>query len=271
MRIAHVAGFAAAVALAGSAFAVDISVDGNNEQQTIDGFGSSVMNWMSSVYGNAANRTDYARDLGCSIVRGELHPSSITKNACMNLNPTTFGADINANVALMDFAQSRISITGGFMQAVYAQRLDDMKIMLSIWTPPDWMKTNSFNGDPGCQSYGGHLTRTAANRTNFARYVAAYIKGYSARYQIPVYNLSVQNELDWAHDPSSWTTSCQYFSTVYPGGADRTANGPAVGTNDYNLAVRAVYDELRANSIPMKFFGPEKAISCRASTTWASR
>jgi hypothetical protein len=114
---------------------VDIVVDGATEYQTIDGFGTSVMTWMSSVYGNAQFRTDYARDLGCSVVRGELHPMAITKNACMDRNPTTFGADIDANVALMDFSQSRVSITGGFMQAVYAQRLDDRYIYLCSCRP----------------------------------------------------------------------------------------------------------------------------------------
>ncbi|MBD3239690.1 MAG: hypothetical protein GF331_03830 [Chitinivibrionales bacterium] len=243
-----------------SVLGVDIVVNGADENQVIDGFGTSVMNWMSAVYGNAQLRTDYARDLGCSVVRGELHPAAITKDACMDRNPTQFGTDIDANIALMDFVnQSRVSITGGFMEAVYEQRLDEMKVMLSIWTPPDWMKANTNFGDPGCQSYGGHLIRTDANRTNFARYVAAWIKGFSQTYNIPVYCLSVQNELDWAHSPSSWTTSCQYFSTVYPGGDTRTNNGPAVGVNDYNPAVQYVHDELEANNLQIKFFGPEKS------------
>lgn len=254
------ASFAVALLSIRAAVGVDIVVDGADENQVIDGFGTSVMNWMSAVYGNAQLRTDYVHDLGCSIVRGELHPAAITKDRCMDQNPTQFGPDIDANVALMDFVgQSRVSITGEFMEAVYAQRLDDMKVMLSIWTPPDWMKANTNFGDPGCQSYGGHLVRTDANRTNFARYVAAWIKGFADTYNIPVYCLSVQNELDWAHAPSSWTTSSQYFSTVYPSGDTRTNNGPPIGENDYNPAVRYVYDELEANNLSIKLFGPEKS------------
>ncbi len=243
-----------------AAFGIDIVVDGTDENQVIDGFGTSVMNWMSGVYGNAQLRTDYVQDLGCSVLRGELHPAAITKDACMDRNPTQFGPDIDANVALMDFVgQSRVSITGEFMEAVYAQRLDEMKVMLSIWTPPDWMKANTNFGDPGCQSYGGHLVRTDANRTNYARYVAAWLKGFADTYAIPIYCLSVQNELDWAHAPSTWTTSCQYFSTVYPGGDTRTDNGPPLGENDYNPAVQYIHDELEANNLDIKLFGPEKS------------
>ena len=233
------------------AFAVTITVDGSSEHQVIDGFGTSVMNWMSAEYGNAEARRIYAQDMGGSIVRGELHPQAITKGP-MNLNPTVFGPDIDANAALMDFTgQSRVSITGGFAQAVYNQRIDEMKVMLSIWTPPHWMKENAQFVEPGPQSYGGYLIRTEANRTNFARYVAAWVKGFSETYQIPVDVLSVQNELDWAHSPATWTTSCQYHSTNFPAGSP--------GYNTYNPAVRAVYNELKANNISLEFAGPEKS------------
>lgn len=241
-------------------FAVDVTIDGSDEQQTIDGFGTSVMNWMASTFADAEVRRIYARDLGCSIVRGELHPMAITKDKCMDKNPTTFGSDIAANAALMDFdGQSRVYITGRFMKAVYNDRLDEMKIMLSIWTPPDWMKANTRFGDPGCQSYGGHLVRTDENRTNFARYVAAWIYGFQQEYSIPVHALSVQNELDWAHANASYTTSCQYFATDYPTGSSRADNGPPLGVNDYNPAVRYVYDELKANDLDIKLLGPEKS------------
>ncbi len=241
------------------AHCADITVNGTVEYQTIDGFGTSIMNWMDSVYANAQNRTDFARDLGCSIVRGELHPAAITKDDCMDANPTTFGADIDANVGLMDFRNHyRLSITGEFMKAVYGQRLDDMKVTFSIWTPPHWLKENAvLSTEYGCQSYQGHLARTADNRTQFGRYVAAWLKGFSAVYGVPVYSLSVQNELDWAHDPSTWTTSCQYFSTKYP--ADR-ANGPALGQNDFNPAIDYAYRELHANGLGfIKLMGPEKS------------
>ncbi|MBD3243263.1 MAG: hypothetical protein GF331_21920 [Chitinivibrionales bacterium] len=246
--------------LLGTSWAVTITIDGNDENQTMDGFGTSVMNWDSTFNCDEDFYRIYTQDLGCSIIRGELHPAAIT-GECMNLNETQFGPDIDANVALMDFeGYTRISITGNWMEAVYNQRLDEMLIMLSIWTPPHWMKTDAeFSESQGCQSYGGYLTRTHENRTNFARYVAAWIKGFSQTYNVPIDALSVQNELDWAHPVESWTTSCVYHSAQYPEEVSERNDALPLGINEYNIAVNYIHDELNANGIYPLMMGPERS------------
>jgi O-glycosyl hydrolase len=238
-------------------FAETITIDTQAEFQQIDGFGTSVMNWDSAFNCDPDFYEAYAVDLGCSIIRGELHPAAITGD-CMDKNPTTFNENVDENAALMNFSDyTRVSITGNWMQEVYSRRLDEMKVMLSIWTPPHWMKSEAIlSSSQGCQSYQGYLTRTHENRTNFARYVTAWVKGFTQAYDVPLYGLSVQNELDWGHSVDSWTTSCVYASSIYP---TSSRNGLPLGENDYNTAVRYVHDELAANDMHPVMMGPERS------------
>lgn len=92
-----------------------------------------------------------------------MRPSPITGDDCQDGNPTNFGADIDQNVSLMNFSHSDVAITGEFMKSVYAQKLDEMKTMFSIWTPPHWMKSGTAFIGQGCSSFKGHLTRTRLN------------------------------------------------------------------------------------------------------------
>lgn len=225
---------------------IQLSLDANTTYQTIDGFGTSVMHWLADQYANEAYRTAYAQDLGCSIIRGNLHCSAITGEESMNGNKTTFGSDIDKNAALMDFSVNRVATTGGFMEAVYAQRLDEMKITFSIWTPPHWMKENAIlDAEKENQSFKGNLVRSDEMRTQYARYVAAWIKGFSETYNVPVYSLSVQNELNYAHEPSSWTTSCVYRAKT------------ALNENDFNPVINHFYAEFQANNLDVLLMGPE--------------
>ncbi|HLL87901.1 MAG TPA: hypothetical protein VK324_01225, partial [Tepidisphaeraceae bacterium] len=238
-------------------FAVDVAIDGATMFQTIDGFGAMAPSYTaeraSLLYG----------DMGASMVRIALSSRALRAPGDTQYNtpvtPVTLGPDLAENIAKFNFAASRV---GNVLETVKASKSlatdGPVKVIASIWSPPHWMKgaeVNPWTGayvdrDPvtdgtqhvwplvnyyGNESSGGSLYDTPENLTQFARYVAAYVKGAELATGVPIYAVNLQNEPRF-HEP--------YDSCVY---------NPAL----YVKAVKAVAAEFRANGITTKIHGPE--------------
>jgi O-glycosyl hydrolase len=208
--------------------AVDVTIDATDRRQSIDGFGTALG---GSTPANLVKSDDfqkmYFQDLGSSMLRVALNFSTL-KAADGNLaTPVYLGPNIDKNIALFDWNQYNIKQSGIFARAAMKQGLDDTKIIAAIWSPPHWMKGPELNPNNGNvtsvqpvidyttygvpNASGGSLIDTEANLTQFARWVAAYVKGFEQTFGAPIYALSIQNELAF-HEPYH---SCVYTPELY--------------------------------------------------------
>lgn len=221
--------------LATCSFAVEVSVDLARKHQSIDGFGTCLAWWKEKPYDDPAFREMYWRDLGCSMLRMELHPNALTSNGKLDGPAIVLGEDIDRNIALLDFKAKGVRNFGEFARAGSKLKLDQMKLIGSLWTPPHWMKSGATINPRDGQSGGGSLKMDADNLQQFARYVAAYVKGFEQTYGVPIAALSIQNELRFKQN----FNSCVYTP------------------HDYSTAVAAVAAEFQRCGIKTQLIGPE--------------
>jgi O-glycosyl hydrolase len=200
---------------------VSINIATGTRFQTIQGLGTGLSS--DSPVWNSKYLQTYTQDLGASALRIALTPNILP-------NQVTLGPAVQNNTALFNFlgnypqtnwgqfAAQAVSATGG-----------QMKLLGSVWTPPAWMKTNNSLGN------GGSLIQTQANLTQFARYMAAYVKGFQQAYGVPLYAVSIQNEPRFAEP---------YASCVY-------------SDSQYVAAINAVGAEFARDGITTKIMAPE--------------
>ncbi len=96
-----------------------------------------------------------------------------------------------------------------------------MKIMVSVWTQPHWMKIGAEDCHPdqwNRYTMGGTLPYTDDGREQNARYLTAAIKKIETDYNIAIYGISPQNELDWWHACETYTESCKKYYSGDPEG-----------------------------------------------------
>jgi O-glycosyl hydrolase len=175
--------------------------------------------------------------------------------------PVNMVEDIQANIDAFDWNSVPTKLFGGIIEASKTKKLDSFKVIGSIWTPPHWMKgeerdeaTGQFNGKlpeikqvgQYLNSNGGSLIDTPANLEQFGRYVAAYVKGYEQKFGVPLYAISIQNELAFSEP---------YNSAVYD---------PAL----YVKALKAVASSFDHYGITTKLIGPEDVGVGSTSNPW---
>jgi glucuronoarabinoxylan endo-1,4-beta-xylanase len=199
---------------------VSITVNQTTKFQKIEGFGTALSSdshvWVPQYL------QMYTQDLGASILRIPLTPDILP-------NQVTLGPNVQANINLFNFMGNYPQTNWGqFAGQAVAATGGQMKLIASVWSPPPWMKTTDSQN-------GGSLIQTQANLTQFARYMAAYVEGFQQSYGVPLYAVSIQNELRF------WEP---YPSTVY-------------GFGDYVNAVNAVGAEFARDGITTKIVGPE--------------
>jgi O-glycosyl hydrolase len=231
-------------------FSVNVTVNATQTFQQIDGFGTATAWWETSPYNEAGWTNMYYQDLGASMMRVDLNINALRGSDDNLTTPVTMVDDINTNIAQFDFHRATAGQNiGDVVAASKTQKLDDFKLIGSIWTPPNWMKGPELNpttgkpdgnlphmgGPLGIDSLGGTLIDTPANLQQFGRYVAAYVKGYQEAYGVPFYAISIQNELAFTE---------QYNSCVYT---------PQI----YVDALKAVASAFREYGITTKIEGPE--------------
>ncbi|NIR00554.1 MAG: hypothetical protein GTN78_10195, partial [Gemmatimonadales bacterium] len=176
----------------------------------------------------------YWEDLGASIFRINMTPAALNLDAC-NETTTYLGPDIDENIALFNWdtnSKGDPNPYGAIAAAAATRAIDDYTIVGAIWSPPDYMKT----GQTCCQvneSCGGHLIQTSDNLTQFGRYVAAYVKGWSNYWGV---------DLEWVSPQNEPGMGANYSSCVY----DTEASG---GTAELPPAIQAARDELDANGL----------------------
>ena len=194
--------------------------------QTIAGFGGS-----EAFYANYLDSHPYQSEiysalfgqtsgLGLTFLRVQNSYYAFTGN-----NATTFDPD-----------------TPKVIQSATAVHGTPLTILMSSWTPPASIKSNSSidNGGTLNMVNGGY------NYSGFAQFWYDSLNAYAALGVTPTY-ISIQNEPDF----TATYVSCRFNPTEAPYGF------PATSYAGYGLAFDAVYKKLQTLSSPPKMIGPE--------------
>jgi O-glycosyl hydrolase len=91
----------------------------------------------------------YFQDLGSSMLRMDLNINALRGSDNDIATPVTMVEDINQNIAQFDFHNSRVQPFGDMAKASLTKKLDDFKLIASIWSPPHWMKGAELDAQSG--------------------------------------------------------------------------------------------------------------------------
>jgi glucuronoarabinoxylan endo-1,4-beta-xylanase len=198
---------------------VQITVDGSQKFQTMDGFGTAMYLYESPApYRDKRIQEMYAVDLRNSLLRMETTPN-VLKEKIDNVEEVSWQ---KFNLDREDNLKSNLE----FARAV-SKLNPRLRFTPSIWSPPGWMKDN--NRPTG----GGHLL--PQYYPHYAKYLAEWVKFVKAKYQTDIYAIGVQNELEF----SEFYCSCQYTPATW---------------RDMLIEV---HKRFQAEGIKTKIFGPE--------------
>jgi O-glycosyl hydrolase len=209
-----------------SAHAIEIKIDPGRRYQTIEGWGSSLISWdqENTAYDDPRWRAAF-RELGVNILRIDLAKEALIDDSGDPTVAVVLEEDIQSNIARMNFAHPRIKVFGDMAVWLKANALEpeQVKIVGSLWTPPHWMKgptgfeqshvtaptgkhpTPWLNEQSKGDSIGGRLLQSPQNLQQFGRYIAAWVKGFEQHYGVPLYAISIQNELSFENPFNSAT------------------------------------------------------------------
>jgi O-glycosyl hydrolase len=240
----------------------------------------SANSYNSPSYGNSGPGGNYVRTYTNAASYTNLFNGSQAPIAVM-------GPNIDSNIAYFNFTASGSGpqVAGLTAQAGQSLKssLGDFKLFASLWSPMPWVKLTDGNtyqsgganlpanstpfpfiwlgnfsggmldtsGTPLAQfndsSIGG--TGPSSALTQFARCMAAYLRGFQNTYGVSFYAISIQNELDFDEF---------YNSCFYP------------LTNGYLAALKAVRAQL--NQYPdlagIRIMGPEDVLGGSAYGMW---
>jgi O-glycosyl hydrolase len=234
----------------------------------------------SPSYGNAGPDGNYSRTYTNASSYTNVFNGSQATIAVM-------GPNIESNIAYFDFTTkgSGPQVAGVAAQAGKSRiaSLGDFKLFASLWSPMPWVKIsdgNTYgsggddlptNGTPypfiWLGNFSGGMLDTSgialpqfddsslggsgptSALTQFARCIAAYLRGFQNTYGVSFYAISIQNELDFDE---------YYNSCFYP------------LTNDYLAALKAVRAELTNYSdlAGIRIMGPEDVLGGDAYGMW---
>lgn len=223
-----------------------IKIDLSKEYQTIDGFGgfgAKKVWWDSAPFYDSEYITTAMENMGCSIFRTQLY---------FDFEPVNDNNDPN----VLDESKLKFGPTSDngkqfdFLKAITAK---GAKTIVSVWTPPSWMKDfsdpktipdecyNCWNC-PKPWTYpipenrkmcGGVLK--ADMYQEYAEYLVAYIKIVKKQTGVDVYGLSIQNEPMFANPFEAAVLSPKPYAAV----------------------LKIVGDRFKKEGLTTKFFGPE--------------
>ena len=243
---------------------VRITVDPTSRNQTIEGWGASMIFWEleHTPYRDPAWRQAY-RDLGLNILRININKEVLVDASGDMAVPVRLGPDLESNVARMDFDNPKTKVFAEMAAWLRQHALEPERVEItgSVWSPPHWMKGPTgtrqshvlhpsvkkptpwlSDGKTG-DSIGGRLLQTPDNLEQFGRYLAAWFKGFEAHYGVPIYAASIQNEVSFENPFDSAT----YF--LGPEGEEEQ-------WWQYAKALEAVRAELTRQRVQTKIMGP---------------
>jgi len=259
-----------AAAYAVSAHAASVTIDGGKRHQTIQGFGTCVSSQspgLKNTYLNEKFENAYMKDLGASILRLEINPD-------LGPKPLPPDADYHTVYGSLDFKVGDNQGQGLLAQALTAHKLDRLLVYGTPWTPPGWMKANGVTHlldyptgkgtsptavkDKNGGWHDPDNTLLPEQRNNYGKYLAGFCQGFQANFGVPVYGVSVQNELMF----DEYYNSCRYDvdKSCINWAAQPLALQPNCGPKFspmFHDTVDAIGRQFKAQNVTAKLLGPE--------------
>ncbi|HEY3449804.1 MAG TPA: hypothetical protein VGK67_25845 [Myxococcales bacterium] len=154
------------------------------------------------------------------------------------------GADLDENVKLFDFAADGPRTQGAMAKAGLSRQaaLGDFKLYGSLWSPPPWLKISSGNAISGQSgilpangtawpfiwggNFAGGLLDVSGNPvaelgetsalTQYARSLAAWLRGFQNAYGVKFWAVSLQNEVNFEefYNSCAYPLSAQYLAIL---------------------------------------------------------
>ncbi len=257
------------------AWAANVTIDESKRHQVIQGFGTCVAGQSpgpKNTYLNEAFENAYMKDLGASILRMEINPD-------LGPKPLPPDTDYQTLYQSLDFSAGDNHGEGLLAQALNAHKLDRLLLYGTPWTPPGWMKANGVThllnyataGTPNLQGtsptatkdeHGGwhdpKNTLLPEQRANYGKYLAGFCQGFQKNFGLPIYGVSVQNELMF----DEFYNSCRYDidKSCINWSAKPLALVPNCGPKfspSFHDTVQAIGQQFAAQKITAKILGPE--------------
>jgi glucuronoarabinoxylan endo-1,4-beta-xylanase len=143
-------------------------------------------------------------------------------------------------------------------------RNPDITILVTVWSPPHWMKTNnSIMGNDNQAVNNGQPTNAGRlkpeNYQDFADYLAEYVLGYQREFGIPIHIVSIANEssLNSSYAHCAWSAAeLNTFVRDHLGPTFAAKNVPAeimmpenVGFSEDSRVTTALNDPITVNYV----------------------
>ncbi|MBI5723610.1 MAG: hypothetical protein HZA50_06610 [Planctomycetes bacterium] len=241
---------------------VDVTVDCGKQHQIIRGLGSCLKGWGSPARDPEAKwQMDpkglelYAKDAGFAVARVPVDRWVIEgESPDMYKIPSSLLPEMKDDPAKITYDKFKWERTGraacgeegkisrGIRWTQELHKLNpDMLFTASVWSPPHWMKEAASKGPGakfewsknGASSCGGRLAPKYYK--HYAHFLAQYCLAMEKKFQVPLYSISIQNELSF-YEPYD---SCLYTPQEF---------------HDVVGEVAAVFKEL---GVKTKIMGPE--------------
>jgi O-glycosyl hydrolase len=188
-----------------------VTLDPNTRFQTIEGLGVAVPQWLYGPNNTTQIANLMVNDLGASMLR--VYPEDDFEPSQGTFRPT-------ATNTAAQFAVVQKAVAAGMPH-----------VILSVFSPPAWMKDNNSLIN------GGHLLPTMY--TAYAQYYSEYVKAMNSATGTTVYAASPENEPEWAQ----WYTSCIFTYA------------------EMRDATKAIGQRFEADALTTKIFGAETLIT----------
>jgi O-glycosyl hydrolase len=182
---------------AASAAAVDVTVDGAQRYQTIEGFGTCLIAWVErfrNLYRTEEFQKIYVEGLGCNILRVNMWGPTFEK-------PTEDYRQIRCEDFNMNSDGGRPRIFVDFGKGI--RKIDPaVKIIGTVWSPPAWMKvtksiTDKRSGAIRAGGYGNIDNRVDPKYfRHFCKWMVEYVKLHDKQ-GVPFYAVSAGNEVQF--------------------------------------------------------------------------
>ena len=196
------------------AAAIDVTIDGAQRYQTIEGFGTCLIAWVGrfrDLYRTETFQKTYVEGVGCNMLRVNMWGPTFER-------PTVDWTQIRYQDFDMDANGGRPQIFVDFGRGI--RKLNpEVKIIGTVWSPPSWMKVNKSITDAksGAIRAGGYSDIT--NRVDpkyfkhFCKWMVEYVKLHDER-GVPFYAVSPGNEVQFTQSFESCVWDGEDFVTI---------------------------------------------------------
>ncbi len=279
--VAVVVVLGAAVLSARPVQALDVAIDSSMQHQTIEGWGACLYpnehSDSNSCYLWDSWRTAF-REAGNNIIRLNVEPNIFMASGGTLEGPELpLTGDLATDAAQFNFEFSRFRYSDDLAAWLHQNALEPerAKIIGGIWSIPHWAKapTGAFisqgqwsGGTPlimycdTCDTAGGTWDTGIYSQDRYqycSRYLAAFCYGFEQHAGVPLYGLSIQNEVGYEQGFNSCTLLHEATATK----GTRQNNSTTMNFNVYANALKAVKDEFALHGAldHIKLMGPHHA------------